>query len=98
VESAPLKELYQRLSRQEIFVSTLGNLEALQAELKNHPLVKGWEKVPTGSLRVNFSGNEEDCAQLLRSLISAGIPITEFHCTQEDLETIFLKLGHQQAS
>jgi ABC-2 type transport system ATP-binding protein len=99
VESATLQELYQRLSRQEIFLSTLGNLEALQAELKNHPLVEDWEVVQaTGSLRVHFSGSQEDCAELLRSLIAAGIPLSEFHCTQEDLETIFLKLGHQQAS
>ncbi|HEY9796865.1 MAG TPA: ABC transporter ATP-binding protein [Leptolyngbyaceae cyanobacterium] len=99
VESATLQELYQRLSRQEIFLSTLGNLEALQAELKNHPLVEDWEVVQaTGNLRVHFSGSQEDCAELLRSLIAAGIPLSEFHCTQEDLETIFLKLGHQQAS
>ncbi|MBW4576920.1 MAG: ABC transporter ATP-binding protein [Aphanothece sp. CMT-3BRIN-NPC111] len=99
VESAPLKELYQRLSRQQIFLSTLGNLEVLKAELKNHPLVEEWEVVSaTGRVRVYFAGNQEDCAMLLRSLIAAGVPLTEFHCTQEDLETIFLKLGHQQAS
>jgi hypothetical protein len=29
----------------------------------------------------------------------SGIPLTRnFHCTQEDLESIFLKLGHKQAS
>jgi ABC-2 type transport system ATP-binding protein len=47
---------------------------------------------------VHFSGSPEDSAELLRSLIHAGIPLTEFHRTQEDLETIFLKLGHKQAS
>jgi ABC-2 type transport system ATP-binding protein len=99
VESSPLKELYQRLSRQQIFLSTLGKMEALQAELKNHPLVESSEVIPgTGQVRVYFDGGEEDCATLLRSLISAGIPLTEFHCDREDLETIFLKLGHQQAS
>lgn len=99
VESASLKELYRRLGRQQIFLSTLGSLEVLQAELKNYPLVDGTEVLPeTRRLRVYFSGGQEDCAELLRSLIAAGIPLTEFHCTQEDLETIFLKLGHQQAS
>ena len=99
VESASLPELYKRLSRQEIFVSTLGSLEALESELKNHPLVKDCEILPQKkSVKVHFSGKSEDCAELLRSLIAAGIPLTEFHCTQEDLETIFLKLGHQQAS
>jgi ABC-2 type transport system ATP-binding protein len=100
VESASLQELYRRLSRQEIFLSTLGNLEALTSELKNHPWVEDWEVLPGNQqkVRVHFSGSSEDCARLLRSLVEAGIPLTEFHCTQEDLETIFLKLGHQQAS
>jgi ABC-2 type transport system ATP-binding protein len=100
VESASLQELYRRLSRQQIFLSTLGNLEALISELKNHPWVEEWEVLPGNQqkVRVNFSGSSEDCARLLRSLVEAGIPLTEFHCTQEDLETIFLKLGHQQAS
>jgi len=99
VESASLEEFYRRLSRQQIFLSTLGQLDVLQAELKNNPLVEDWEVLPeTGRMRIHFSGGQEDCATLLRSLISAGVPLTEFHCTQEDLETIFLKLGHQQAS
>ncbi|MBD2042468.1 ABC transporter ATP-binding protein [Microcoleus sp. FACHB-672] len=99
VESASLEELYKRLSRQQILMSTLGNLDSLQAELKNHPKVEGWEVVTgTTNLRVHFSGNPEESATLLRSLVEAGVPLSEFHCTQEDLETIFLKMGHQQAS
>lgn len=99
VESATLEELYRRLSRQQIFLSTLGKLEALLAELKNHPLVEEWEVLP-GQQRVRFyfGGGQSDCAKLLRSLVAAGIPLTEFHSTQENLETIFLKLGHHQAS
>jgi ABC-2 type transport system ATP-binding protein len=99
VESASLQQLYQRLARQQILLSTLGKIDAVISELKNHPLVEEWEILSgKNSLRVNFSGDQEACAELLRSLIQAGIPITDFHCTQEDLETIFLKLGHKQAS
>ncbi|MFW6358424.1 MAG: ABC transporter ATP-binding protein [Chroococcales cyanobacterium] len=99
VESASLKTLYQRLSRQQIILGTLGKLDSLQSELNNCPLVEGWELLPeSGRVRVNFSGGESDAAALLRSLISAEIPLSEFHCTQEDLETIFLKMGHKQAS
>ena len=99
VESTSLKELYQRLSSQQIIISTLGKIEILQQQLSQNSLVKTWEMIPQSNrLRVNFTGEESDCAQLLRSLILADIPLTEFHCTQEDLETIFLKLGHQQAS
>jgi ABC-2 type transport system ATP-binding protein len=99
VESAPLQELYKRLSRQQIFLSVLGNLEALTSELKNFPWVESWEIIPeTQQVCVDFSGSPEDAANLLRELVVAKIPLTEFHCAQEDLETIFLKMGHKQAS
>jgi ABC-2 type transport system ATP-binding protein len=99
VESAPLAELYKRLSRQQIILATLGKLEELISELKNHPWVESWEIMQeTQQVRLHFSGSREDAANLLRNLVNANIPLTEFHCTQEDLETIFLKMGHQQAS
>lgn len=99
VESASLSELYQRLSRQQIEIATLGDMDTLQRQLSKNSLVQGWEVIPgTKRLRVNFSGGESDSAQLLRSLVEAEISLTEFHCTREDLETIFLKLGHKQAS
>ncbi len=99
VESCKLQDLYQRLSRQQILVTTLGDLAGLKRELKANSLVTDIESlVGTNQLRVGFSGTEEDAADLLRSLIHAQLPITSFQCIQEDLETIFLKLGHQQAS
>jgi ABC-2 type transport system ATP-binding protein len=99
VESASLADLYNRLSHQQIIVSTLGDVREIMLELKHYPSVTAWELIPEkSSLRLEFSGNSSEAAQLLRSLIEAGIPITEFHRQQEDLEAIFLKLGHQQVS
>ncbi|MCW6049713.1 ABC transporter ATP-binding protein [Lyngbya sp. CCAP 1446/10] len=99
VESAPLQELYKRLGKQQIFMATLGDLAALTSELKNFPWVESWEILPeTQQVCAHFSGSREDAANLLRSLVNANIPLTEFHCTQENLETIFLKMGHKQAS
>ena len=100
VENTSLKNLYQRLSRQQIVLSTLGETKALETELKNHPaLVESWEVISgSNQLRVHFSGGPEQSALLLRALIEAGIPLTEFHSTQDDLETIFLKLDHKQTS
>ena len=99
VESSPLAELYQRMSRQQIIMSVLGDRAPLESELRHHPQVEGMEYLPNSqSLRVYFSGTPEASADLLRHLVQTGIPLTEFHCTQEDLETIFLKLGHKQAS
>lgn len=99
VESCNLNQLYQRLSRQQIFISTLGDLEPLKAEINNCALVEEWQVVPQNNgVRVYFTGDRADAANLLRQLVDSGILLTNFHSTQEDLETIFLKLGHKQAS
>ncbi len=99
VESGSLEQMFQRLARQQILISTLGKQEELLEELKNHPLVNNWEVTNfKNTIKVDFSGKQEDCANLLRSLVKANIPITQFHYTREDLETVFLKLGHKQAS
>ena len=99
VESASLRDIYERLAHQQIVISTLGKLEELTRELTNNSLVEELEVLSaTNTVRVNFSGKQEDSAELLRSLVSAGIPLSNFQCTQEDLESIFLKLGHKQAS
>ncbi len=100
VESASLQELYQRLSRQQIILSTLGDLELVKQKVTNHPKVTEWEilSAAKGKMRFNFSGNQQDSAELLRELINTGISVVEFQPTTEDLETIFLKLGHKQVS
>jgi ABC-2 type transport system ATP-binding protein len=99
VESATLRDLHDRLSRQQIILSTLGDLDQLKTALQQSPHIQDIDRIAgTSGLRVQFSGNSEDASVLLRSLIHADIPINEFHCTKENLETIFLNLGHQQAS
>lgn len=99
VESSSLSELYQRLARQQIIISTLGDRETLRQQLRKHPLVEEIEMLGIeGTLKVYFSGNSEDSAELLKSLVKAEIPISGFNCQNEDLESIFLQMGHQQAS
>jgi ABC-2 type transport system ATP-binding protein len=99
VESASLKDLYQRLARQHIIISIGGDLDALIRELKHHSLVESWEVIPhKNSVKISFAGQTEESIELLRSLIGTGLPITEFYNIQEDLESIFLKLGHKQVS
>lgn len=98
VESASLDSLYAQLSQQQIEISILGNdFDPLLCELRNCPQVKGWEQRDR-QLVLQFDGSEGDRASLLQQLVRAGIAIDNFHSTREDLETIFLKLGHKQAS
>jgi ABC-2 type transport system ATP-binding protein len=99
VESASLKEIRERRSRQQITMTTLGEIAILERELMQNSLVDGWEFLPEkGRLRINFNGSEEDGALLLRNLIEANIKIVEFSCLPESLESIFLNLEHKQAS
>jgi ABC-2 type transport system ATP-binding protein len=99
VESTTLKDLYQRLASQHIHIAILGDLDRLKQALNADSFVEEITVIEgKNAVKVQFNGTEEDSAELLRSLIHAGIKITEFQTIQEDLESIFLKLGHKQAS
>ncbi|MFM7279987.1 MAG: ABC transporter ATP-binding protein [Microcystis aeruginosa] len=99
VESTSLEELNQRLASQYLQITTLGNLEALETALKQCVFVESWQRIiNTNTLRVKFTGTLEDSAELLKSLVVSGLTLSEFYTCREDLETIFLKLGHRQAS
>jgi ABC-2 type transport system ATP-binding protein len=101
VESSKLQALYDRSNQdqQQLLISTLGNLEDLQIALRKSEKVQEVEALSgVPSVRVQFIGSIEDCAALLKSLIEVGIPISNFHRTQETLENIFLKLGYKQTS
>ncbi|MDX2271204.1 MAG: ABC transporter ATP-binding protein [Cyanobacteriota bacterium] len=96
VESTRLRDLYQRLARQQLLISCLGDPATLHTYLLNYPQVEGLQINPLGQIQVDFTGDELACAELLKALVMAGIPVSHFQRTQEDLETIFLKLDHQQ--
>jgi len=99
VESTSLENLYQQHAQCLITISTLGEICPLEEQLRRFPYVGGWEVVSNSkTVKVKFTGSQADSAELIKELINAGIEITNFSSTREDLESIFLKLGHQQAS
>jgi ABC-2 type transport system ATP-binding protein len=99
VESTALSTLYDRLSRPQILLSVLGDLDPLLQLLKRHPQVEDWEILPqTQQVRICFSGSPEDEVELLRSIIYQGIALRQFHNAPEDLESLFLRIGHKQTS
>lgn len=99
VESSRLHDLYQRSEVQHILIASLKGLEELRETLPHHPKVQAVLPLPDGhTLRIEFTGNDEDAAALLRSLIQANFPITNFQRSPENLESIFLKLGYQQTA
>ncbi|NJK40247.1 MAG: ABC transporter ATP-binding protein [Acaryochloridaceae cyanobacterium SU_2_1] len=99
VESTELRALYNRDQHQQILIATLGDLAPLEQFLHNHPLIPEWQAVPDKQhLAVRFSGTEAEMVEFLRSLITADLPILDFHRSQESLEDIFIKMGYRQTS
>jgi ABC-2 type transport system ATP-binding protein len=98
VESAVLSDLYDRLSTQHLTISVLENMAGLRSLLSNNSQISQIENGSDRTIKVIFAGDDRDRAQLLQILLQAGIPITDFHITQEDLESIFLKMDYQRTS
>ncbi len=100
VESAPLAELYERLAQPYLLIRILaGDRAVLDTELRNCPSVQSWDLQPDGETwRVNFTGTPAESSELLRALVAAGLSVVQFSYERDDLESIFLNLGHQQAS
>ncbi len=99
VESAVLSELYDRLSCQHLIISVVSNVERLAQFLGRHSSISQIENGPQpNTLRALFTGTTLERSELLRSAIALEIPITDFHVTQENLESIFLKMDYQRTA
>jgi ABC-2 type transport system ATP-binding protein len=99
IESNSLENLYARLSRRQIRITVLDHRDRLWAILKTLANIGEITPLPNGqSLIFRYGGSPEATVDLLRTLVASELPITEFQTLQEDLETLFFKLGHQQVS
>ncbi|MCG8363384.1 MAG: ABC transporter ATP-binding protein [Pseudanabaenales cyanobacterium] len=99
VQSSQLQALYQQDGQQQILIAVLDDLSRVETHLQNHPLVQAHVRIAeTGKLGVTFTGAESDAADLLSSLVQAGIRVSEFHRMQETLEDVFIKLGYQHTA
>ncbi len=99
VESSQLQDLYKRNTEHHIIISALGSLDYLHEQLQHLASVQSCEILANKhQVCATVAGSEADLAELLQSLIKSGIAVTEFTRTQESLESIFFKLGHQQTS
>ena len=98
VESGQLQSLYEQ-DQQRWLLTVLDDLAPAVAILLAHPAVTDFQPIPESQkLGLTFTGDENDAAALLRSLIEANIRVSEFYRTQETLEDIFLKLGYQRTA
>ena len=99
VESAVLSDLYQRLSRQHLMISVVDQVDRLREFLSHRAEVSAIETTdsPT-TLKVIFLGDAAARSTLLKDAIGLNFNITDFHVTQENLESIFLKMDYQRTA
>ena len=101
VESAPLPVLHRRWGSPGVVISVSDGWDNLQQALAGTAAVKRWEPLTqqgnSGRIWLQFEGDARDRAELLRSLVQAGVAVTEFRPHGPTLEQIFQHLDHQQA-
>lgn len=98
VVAGRIDELLRRLKG-----STRLHLEVISGVVELRELLDAHPKVHSHTandleLVVEFSGNDEDTAGLLREIVTAGIGVKGFYEKRENLEDIFLKIGAHKVS
>ena len=74
-----------------IHIRTLEQEEALAEKLRDEPFITSVFTDNTG-VHVHFSGDDAQQSELLRRVISWGIPVVSFQEAQSNLEDVFLEI------
>jgi ABC-2 type transport system ATP-binding protein len=93
-----MEEMKRQLRPHRIIeMHILGDIEPAQAVLLQKDAVSGIFtsadlEIPSNALRIDFTGNDEQLADLMAGLIGAGIRLTTFAELTGDLEDVFLQV------
>ena len=80
-------------------ISVVDQVGRLREFLSNRAEVSAIETTDSSTtLKVVFTGDIAARSQLLRDAIGLGLDITDFHATQENFESIFLKMDYQRTA
>ncbi|MDA1273489.1 MAG: ABC transporter ATP-binding protein [Verrucomicrobia bacterium] len=98
VVAGRIDELLRRLKG-----STRLHLEVISGVVELRELLDAHPKVHSHTandleLIVEFTGNDEETAGLLRAIVTAGVGVKGFYEKRENLEDIFLKIGAHKVS
>jgi len=92
VASGPLDELRRYATQgRMLHIEILSDRDLAQALLSDLPGV-GHVYTMNGGLDVEFLGDDEETADLLRKLLEQGVRVISFHEVTTDLEEVFLRL------
>lgn len=82
-----------QLSQERIIhIKIAGQSGPAMAILQADPAVAGVAEGADGTLQVAFSGGEAEQLQLLRALVTAGVPVVSFAETGNSLEDLFMRI------
>lgn len=92
VTSGTLQEI-SRLAGggKQLRLRVLSNMDTAGVVLRNLPGI-GQVYVDDGTLEAEYSGSEEQAADILQALLQAGVRVASFSETTGDLEEVFLRL------
>ncbi len=98
VVSGTIDEVRARLSQELVLnVEVIGGAEEFLRELRQDPLVGGIER-RNGAFRVSYRGDRAQAADLLGTLVRAGVRVAAFAPVKEGLEELFQKIGAKELS
>ena len=103
VVSGTINEIRAQIGSQgQLFVRLVDPQETARITLRNIlsacPFLKEITEVTMGTFQANFYGNDQEAVLLLKQLVHDGLPITDFHIREENVEDIFFKVGAREVS
>ncbi|WP_317855525.1 ABC transporter ATP-binding protein [Chakrabartyella piscis] len=85
-------DIMQRLTQKRVVsVRTTGDVAKITYVLKENPLVRSIVQHQS-DLEFDFDGTDADLADILKSLVMKGIPVTQFKEKEGNLEEIFMQV------
>jgi ABC-2 type transport system ATP-binding protein len=99
VANGSLDEISQQAGRARLVqIRVLSDVDSAGVLLRNLSGVGQVFAVDQNNLEVEFSGDEQEAAELLHQLVLAGVRVVSFNETARDLEEIFLRLTRGEVS
>jgi len=92
IVSGTVEEIMKKVShKRAIRIKVLGELDPAVRFLQEQPYI-GSISAGNDHINADFDGNGETMAQLLKGMVTAGIPVMSFSETEGNLESIFMHL------
>ena len=103
IVSGTIEEIRARVGSKGRLTVRLADLEQgfrerLRDTLRSSEMVVDIVEKGIGEFAGFFTGNPVQAAKILRDIVGQGVPISDFHLEEENVEDIFFKIGAKEVS